>query len=88
MVVFGGRSDELGPLHTGRELYDSDLYFYDTITRHWHKPDVSGDIPEGRRSHNACKIYVLEPFNLSDIRALDSATVGCKWCVGSRCLNR
>ena len=26
MIVFGGRSDVLGPLHTGRELYDNDIY--------------------------------------------------------------
>ena len=56
MIVFGGRSDVLGPLHTGRELYDNDIYMYDTVSRHWTKPHMTGDIPEGRRSHNACKI--------------------------------
>lgn len=55
MIIFGGRSDEFGPLHTNREIYSNDIYMFDTHEHSWIKPVVSGDIPVGRRSHNACK---------------------------------
>jgi len=55
MIVFGGRCDEHAPILSGKEFYPNDIYMFDPLAQHWTRPEVTGAIPKGRRSHNACK---------------------------------
>lgn len=58
MIVFGGRSDEAGPIHSAQELYDDTIYMFDTRNNRWSVPKVTGPLPVGRRSHCACKCCI------------------------------
>ncbi|RWS28739.1 kelch domain-containing protein 3-like protein [Leptotrombidium deliense] len=67
MYVFGGRSDMDGPVQTSEESYDSNIVYFDTCTLQWVVPEVTGEIPEGRRSHSAFvlndKLYIFGGYN-------------------------
>ncbi|XP_014247385.1 kelch domain-containing protein 3 [Cimex lectularius] len=67
MYIFGGRSDR-GVLNSGGDnFYPNDIVYLDTETNRWHKPEVKGDIPVGRRSHSAVlhngKLYIFGGYN-------------------------
>ncbi|RZF34824.1 hypothetical protein LSTR_LSTR011211 [Laodelphax striatellus] len=64
MYVFGGRGDQrIG----GSESYSQNIHYLDTTDFCWYKPDTSGDIPIGRRSHSAFfygdHIFIFGGFN-------------------------
>ncbi|KAF6018336.1 hypothetical protein EB796_023363 [Bugula neritina] len=67
MIVFGGRSDEAGPIHSAQELYDDTIYMFDTRNNRWSVPKVTGPLPVGRRSHCAFehkdRLYIFGGFN-------------------------
>lgn len=71
LYVFGGRSDNEGPFHTSREIYDDSLYSFDQKTSTWEKvrinPACISTGPVGRRSHSAIvfnnMLYVFGGFN-------------------------
>ncbi|KAL3068030.1 hypothetical protein niasHT_038020 [Heterodera trifolii] len=52
MYVFGGRSDEMGQLHTSHDVYCDKLHCLDLKTLRWHRPEVKEPTtaPCGRRS--------------------------------------
>jgi hypothetical protein len=56
LYLFGGRSDLLAPLFSGRSVYDANFYQFDTKTRNWSTLNTTGYQPSGRRSH------VAEPY--------------------------
>lgn len=62
MIVFGGRSDEYGTLHTNHELYDNSVYMFDIENFHWTKVVSGQDFPVGRRSHNACECLPMPSY--------------------------
>lgn len=59
MYLFGGRGTEsrTGLYLHDRETYNNELWYLDLNKMVWHKPQVGGDVPVGRRSHSACKLY-------------------------------
>lgn len=59
MYIFGGRGDRHAPRQTDSEVYCSNIYYLDTLTKTWTRPKVYGQIPPGRRSHSACMIEQL-----------------------------
>lgn len=60
MYIFGGRGDLYSPYHSQEEVYCSNIVYLDLKTCTWHKPSTIGHIPLGRRSHSACKLYVMK----------------------------
>lgn len=55
MYLFGGRSSEFeSGVYLPGEKYCPKLWYLDLVTYKWHKPEVYGDRPIGRRSHSAC----------------------------------
>uniref|UniRef100_A0A914HJF0 Kelch domain-containing protein 3 n=1 Tax=Globodera rostochiensis TaxID=31243 RepID=A0A914HJF0_GLORO len=52
MYVFGGRSDEMGQLHTSHDVYCEKLHCLDLQTYRWNRPEVKEPMsaPCGRRS--------------------------------------
>uniref|UniRef100_A0A183BQK2 BTB domain-containing protein n=1 Tax=Globodera pallida TaxID=36090 RepID=A0A183BQK2_GLOPA len=52
MYVFGGRSDEMGQLHTSHDVYCEKLHCLDLKTHRWNRPEVKEPMsaPCGRRS--------------------------------------
>lgn len=54
MYLFGGRG---GHTLFGEEVYSNVLWYLDLETFKWVRPQVSGDIPTGRRSHSACNFF-------------------------------
>lgn len=59
MYVFGGRGEEPAFRVTDREIYCSEIYYLDTTTHTWIRPNVYGNKPLGRRSHSACMLNTL-----------------------------
>ena len=60
MYVFGGRCDEGGDIFTNHEIYCNKMAAFDTGTCTWSEPVQSSDnMPVGRRSHSACKYFLL-----------------------------
>lgn len=55
MFVFGGRADRLGPFHSNNEVYCNKIRVFDTKTNCWLTTPSTQPLPEGRRSHSACK---------------------------------
>uniref|UniRef100_A0A0K8TG65 Kelch domain-containing protein 3 n=1 Tax=Lygus hesperus TaxID=30085 RepID=A0A0K8TG65_LYGHE len=64
MYIFGGRSD---PHNIDIDYYPNDVVYLDTDTRVWHRPEVRGEVPIGRRSHSAFLygglMYVFGGYN-------------------------
>ncbi|XP_050549045.1 kelch domain-containing protein 3-like [Daktulosphaira vitifoliae] len=67
MYVFGGRGDVHAPRITDREVYCSEIYYFDTTTHTWIRPNVYSNKPPGRRSHSAFYhngfLYIFGGFN-------------------------
>jgi len=61
MYIYGGRSDQEGSDHIERDYYPNDIMYLDTLKMEWHKPDLKGYKPVGRRSHSAF-VYQDELF--------------------------
>ena len=55
MFVFGGRADRFGPFHSNNEIYCNKIKVFDTETNCWLSSPSAQPLPEGRRSHSACK---------------------------------
>lgn len=55
MFVFGGRADRFGPFHSNNEIYCNKIKVFDTETNCWLSTPSTQPLPEGRRSHSACK---------------------------------
>lgn len=55
MFVFGGRADRFGPFHSNNEIYCNKIKVFDTETNCWMSTPSTQPLPEGRRSHSACK---------------------------------
>ena len=55
MFVFGGRADRFGPFHSNNEIYCNKIRVFDTETNCWLSTPSTQPLPEGRRSHSACK---------------------------------
>lgn len=53
MYIFGGRGNLSGPHHSQDEVYCDQIVYFDTRLQKWHRPEVSGWIPVGRRSLSA-----------------------------------
>ncbi|KAK0412260.1 hypothetical protein QR680_006118 [Steinernema hermaphroditum] len=66
MYVFGGRGDYMGQFHSNRDFYCDKLKVLNLATSEWSEPNVSGDVPTGRRSHSAWtyndKMYIFGGF--------------------------
>ncbi|VDN07780.1 unnamed protein product [Thelazia callipaeda] len=67
MYVFGGRSDLLSEFHSSQDYYSNALKVLNLETYRWEDPEVTGDLPCGRRSHSACK-------HLNDLHEFDPGT--------------
>uniref|UniRef100_A0A1I7ZNJ9 Kelch domain-containing protein 10 n=1 Tax=Steinernema glaseri TaxID=37863 RepID=A0A1I7ZNJ9_9BILA len=56
----------MGQFHSNRDFYCDKLKVLDLNTFEWSEPNVSGDIPSGRRSHSAWtyrnKMYIFGGF--------------------------
>ncbi|XP_064602184.1 kelch domain-containing protein 3-like [Liolophura sinensis] len=67
MYIFGGRSDEGGPIFTNNEMYLNLLHAFDTSTFTWTKPSNSTISPVGRRSHSSFvhngQMYIFGGYN-------------------------
>lgn len=68
IYLFGGRGTSYMNSFTNIiETYSNVLWYFDLTTFTWHKPDVTGDIPCGRRSHSAFvyddKMYIFGGYN-------------------------
>ncbi|XP_037024421.1 kelch domain-containing protein 3 [Bradysia coprophila] len=67
MYIFGGRGDRHSPFHTQEEIYCDQLVYLDLSTRKWTKPNATGSVPLGRRSHSAFvynkQLYVFGGYN-------------------------
>jgi len=89
MYVFGGRGDQSGPLHSQEEVYCDQIMYLDTKMLLWHKPDVTGFHPLGRRSHSAFSynncLFIFGGFNgichkhYNDLLRYDPQN--CRWSV-------
>uniref|UniRef100_A0A8D8S3I2 Kelch domain-containing protein 3 n=1 Tax=Cacopsylla melanoneura TaxID=428564 RepID=A0A8D8S3I2_9HEMI len=67
MFVWGGRGDESALYHSGSEVYCPDLVYLDLKHFKWVRPNTTGSIPVGRRSHSAfvyqdC-LYIFGGYN-------------------------
>ncbi|XP_063906578.1 kelch domain-containing protein 3 isoform X2 [Zophobas morio] len=64
MYLFGGRGDSI---LLGQEFYCNMLWFLDLENCRWVKPEVTGEVPIGRRSHSAFvynkKMYIFGGYN-------------------------
>lgn len=58
IIVFGGRSDRMAPIFSGRDVYDDKFYCYNLRDGTWSQMITSGYNPGGRRSHSA--VYFRE----------------------------
>jgi len=67
MYIFGGRGDHNGPHHSQEEVYCNEIMYLDTEMLCWHKPNVPGFQPVGRRSHSAFSynncLFIFGGFN-------------------------
>lgn len=54
MYVFGGRFDRIGPQQTTENIYDDQLYVFNSDDNSWSIVTANGEKPCGRRSHSAC----------------------------------
>lgn len=89
MYIFGGRGNQLGPHHSMDEVYCDQIVFLDTRAQTWHRPDVTGFRPVGRRSHSAFtykgNLFIFGGFNgilkmhYNDLLRYDPEN--CRWCV-------
>lgn len=57
MFVFGGRADRFGPFHSNNEIYCNKIKVFNTETNSWLSTPSTQPLPEGRRSHSACKTH-------------------------------
>ena len=53
IIIFGGRSDQMGPISSGYEIYDDKFYCYDLRDKTWSEMITTGYNPGGRQSHSA-----------------------------------
>ncbi|XP_065895256.1 kelch domain-containing protein 3-like isoform X1 [Dysidea avara] len=84
IIVFGGRSDELAPIFSARDIYDDKFYCYDLNKLVWSEMITTGYKPVGRRSHCAVcctgNIVYFAGFNnkmkkhFADLFILNTAT--------------
>ena len=58
IIIFGGRSDQMGPIFSGYDVYDDKFYCYNLQDGKWAQMVTSGYNPGGRRSHTA--VYFRE----------------------------
>ncbi|XP_054706204.1 kelch domain-containing protein 3-like [Uloborus diversus] len=76
MYIFGGRSffDEINPSALN-EYYCNKIIRFNTESMLWEAPDVSGDIPCGRRSHSAVvyqdELYIFGGYNAGNNKHLN-----------------
>lgn len=59
MYIFGGRGDRQGPRHSQEEIYTTEIVYLDLKTLQWQTPGMTGKVPVGRRSHSACKFFIV-----------------------------
>lgn len=55
LYVFGGRGNRHSPNYSQDEIYTTEVVYLDLKTMEWHHPQMTGELPVGRRSHSACK---------------------------------
>jgi len=67
MLIFGGRGDMHGPVHTRAEVYCNALVCLDVVRKEWIRPETNGELPSGRRSHSAFmhgdNMYIFGGYN-------------------------
>ncbi|KAI5709830.1 hypothetical protein M8J75_003573 [Diaphorina citri] len=67
MYIWGGRGDESSLYHSGSEVYCPDLVYLDLKYFTWIRPNTTGSVPVGRRSHSAFVygdgLYIFGGYN-------------------------